>query len=103
MNTSTGMVRIGWMTFFTGSVMFVVDAVRLHDAISAGASLLFVVGVIAFVRAERLPEGCASCGRPLPSDGISRNGRCYECHVLESAREEPTDGLQTHASAGLRG
>jgi hypothetical protein len=55
--------RIGWSLFLVGSVGFALDGIRTGDIVSVFASVLFVVGVVAFLVAERDTSACPLCGR----------------------------------------
>jgi hypothetical protein len=78
------MTRVGWLLFLIGSVAFAVNGIRVGDTVAAVASVLFVVGVVAFLLAEREAARCPVCGRteatsatasPAPAHG-SNSGRC---------------------------
>lgn len=81
------MVRLGWLLFLLGSVVFLVDAIRLRDAVTAAGSLLFVFGVIAFLAAERLPTRCPSCRRALIEEPRATPALCDECRTSKSHDE----------------
>ena len=66
--------------FLVGSLVFLADAVRLHDAISIIGSALFVLGVIAFVVAECSPRGCVRCNEPLPGESVAAS-LCTRCRA----------------------
>jgi hypothetical protein len=73
------------MLFLVGSLVFGVDAVRQRDATTAAASAMFVVGVLAFLIAERMPHRCSDCRRPLPA-GSEPGELCDKCRARQARR-----------------
>ena len=74
------MSGLGWGLFFVGSLVFLADAVRLHDAISIIGSALFVFGVIAFVVGECSPRRCVRCKEPLRRESVAAS-LCTYCRT----------------------
>lgn len=74
------MGRLGWGLFFVGSLVFLADAVRLHDDISIIGSALFVFGVIAFVVGECSPGRCVGCDEPLRHE-LAAASLCTHCRA----------------------
>jgi hypothetical protein len=52
MTRSERLTRLGWILFLVGSVVFLVAALLQGDVVTAAGSMLFVLGVIAFLGAE---------------------------------------------------
>jgi hypothetical protein len=52
MTRSEGLRRLGWLLFLVGSLVFCVAAVLNGDVVTAAGSILFLLGVIAFLGAE---------------------------------------------------
>jgi hypothetical protein len=73
------MIRLGWALFLIGSVLFAVAAIRQGDLVTATGSVMFVVGVGAFLIAERLPMRCSSCRRRISPDRDPNEKLCKRC------------------------
>jgi hypothetical protein len=80
--------------------MFIADAFRLRDAMSAPASLLFVVGVTAFVVTDRVSPGCANCRRELPLAEVRLGDGCHRLALSDERASPSIRGARPLASMG---
>jgi hypothetical protein len=94
------MVKLGWALFLVGSLIFAADAVRVRDAISAIGSVLFVVGVIAFVIAERLPPTCRRCSSPIGDPQATVAAPCSDWGLLDGAESTVADHTLANGAPG---
>jgi hypothetical protein len=102
MNRRARLVRLGWILFLIGSVVFLADAVRQGDVVSAVASAMFVVGVASFMVADRLPDRCWACRRRLPRGSEEPLLLCHGCRlvvVTEHLGDVPVDGDPSSVAA----
>jgi hypothetical protein len=96
-SSGRSLVQLGWLLFLLGSIVFVVDAILLRDLVSAAGSVLFVVGVLAFLAGERVPTRCASCRKPLTSHPPIAVCVCEDCRAREDS-DEPARAIAALAS-----
>jgi hypothetical protein len=80
-----GAARVGWMLFLAGSALFVVAAIQQRDVVTSIASVMFVIGVVAFLVAERVPARCPTCHAPLPG-GTRERSVCKHCRPNRRSR-----------------
>jgi hypothetical protein len=56
MTAQRAMLRLGWLLFLVGSLVFLGDAMARGDVVTMIGSAMFVAGVLAFMIAERSPS-----------------------------------------------